>query len=91
MCLAVPGKILEIVDEERQIAKVEVAGVRRNVSIGLLGPDEQPLPGDYVLIHVGFALSKIDEEEAAETQRLLESLGQAYVDEVDQIKTSGIT
>ncbi|HZU15695.1 MAG TPA: HypC/HybG/HupF family hydrogenase formation chaperone [Candidatus Dormibacteraeota bacterium] len=90
MCLAVPGRVLELVDEERQIAKVEVAGVRRNVSIGLLTGDERPRPGDYVLIHVGFALTRIDEQEALETQRVLESLGQAYLDEVEQIKASSI-
>ncbi|HLH68948.1 MAG TPA: HypC/HybG/HupF family hydrogenase formation chaperone [Candidatus Dormibacteraeota bacterium] len=91
MCLAIPGRVLEVVDEEKQIAKVEVAGVRRNVSIGLLTGDERPAPGDYVLIHVGFALTKIDEQEALETQRVLESLGQAYLDEVEQIKASNIT
>jgi hydrogenase expression/formation protein HypC len=88
MCLAIPGKVLEIVDAERQIAKVEVVGVRRNVNIGLLTGDEAPTTGDYVLIHVGFALSKIDEQEALETQRILEDLGVAYTDEVEQIKSS---
>jgi hydrogenase expression/formation protein HypC len=88
MCLAIPGKVLEIVDAERQIAKVEVVGVRRNVNIGLLTGDEAPTTGDYVLIHVGFALSKIDEHEALETQRILEDLGEAYTDEVEQIKSS---
>ena len=88
MCLAIPGKVLEIVDVDRQIAKVEVVGVRRNVNIGLLTGEERPTPGDYVLIHVGFALSKIDEQEALETQRILEGLGEAYTDEVEQIKTS---
>jgi hydrogenase expression/formation protein HypC len=88
MCLAIPGKVLEIIDVERQIAKVEVVGVRRNVNIGLLTGEERPTPGDYVLIHVGFALSKIDEQEALETQRILEGLGEAYTDEVDQIKSS---
>jgi hydrogenase expression/formation protein HypC len=88
MCLAIPGKVLEIVDTERQIAKVEVVGVRRNVNIGLLTGDEAPRTGDYVLIHVGFALSKIDEQEALETQRILEDLGEAYTDEVEQIKSS---
>jgi hydrogenase expression/formation protein HypC len=90
MCLAVPGRVLEVVDEQRQIAKVEVVGVRRNVNIGLLTGEDRPAPGDYVLIHVGFALTKIDEAEARETQRILESLGQAYADEVDQIKASSI-
>jgi hydrogenase expression/formation protein HypC len=88
MCLAIPGKVLEIVDAERQIAKVEVVGVRRNVNIGLLTGDEAPATGDYVLIHVGFALSKINEQEALETQRILEDLGEAYTDEVEQIKSS---
>jgi hydrogenase expression/formation protein HypC len=91
MCLAVPGKVVEIVDEERQLAKVDVVGVRRNVNIGLLTGDERPAAGDYVLIHVGFALSKIDEQEALETQRILESLGQAYADEVDQIRSSSFS
>jgi hydrogenase expression/formation protein HypC len=90
MCLAVPGKVLEIVDENAQLAKVEVVGVRRNVNIGLLTGEERPLPGDYVLIHVGFALSKIDEQEAIETQRILEGLGEAYTDEIEQIKASSI-
>ncbi len=88
MCLAIPGKLVEIVDEPRQIAKVEVAGVRRNVNIGLLQGEEKPTLGDYILIHVGFALSKIDEQEAIETQRALEQLGQAYHDEIDQLKES---
>ncbi len=90
MCLAIPGKVLEIVDERRQIARVEVVGVRRNVNIGLLDGEDRPQPGDYVLIHVGFALTKIDEAEAKEQQRMLEGLGQAYRDEVDQIRTSNI-
>ena len=91
MCLAIPGKLIEIVDEARYIAKVEVAGVRRNVNIGLLQGDERPGVGDYVLLHVGFALSKIDEREAFETQRALEELGQAYHEEVDQLKESSFS
>ena len=91
MCLAIPGKLVEVVDPERHIAKVEVAGVRRNVNIGLLTGDEEPVLGDYVLIHVGFALSKIDEREALETLRMLEGLGEAYTDELDQLKQSSIT
>jgi hydrogenase expression/formation protein HypC len=90
MCLAIPGRVIEMIDEERQIAKVEVAGVRRNVNVGLLTGDERPDLGDYVLIHVGFALSKIDEREAMETLRMLEGLGEAYTDELDQLKESSI-
>ncbi|HWQ32039.1 MAG TPA: HypC/HybG/HupF family hydrogenase formation chaperone [Blastocatellia bacterium] len=72
MCLAIPGRVVEIVDRENQIAKVEVGGVRRNVNIGML--DDAQI-GDYVLIHVGFAMSKVNEQEAAETLRLPEELG----------------
>src|SRR5262245_55866719 len=61
MCLAIPGKVVEIVDEENQIAKVEVGGVRRNVNIGMI---DNVQIGEYVLIHVGFAMSKIDEKQA---------------------------
>lgn len=86
MCLAIPGKIVEFVDEENSVAKVEVGGVRRNVNLGLLDRSAVAL-GDYVLIHVGFAMSRIDEWEAAETLRLLREIG-AYEDEVDQFKTS---
>jgi hydrogenase expression/formation protein HypC len=84
MCLAIPGKIVEIVDEENRIAKVDVGGVKRNVNIGML--DDASL-GDYVLIHVGFAMSKIDEKEAEETLRLLQDLG-SYEEEIDQFKSS---
>jgi hydrogenase expression/formation protein HypC len=62
MCLAIPGQILEIVDEPNRLARVDVAGVQRNVNVGLLdGEDGGAGPGDWVLIHVGFALSKVDE------------------------------
>jgi len=86
MCLAIPGRIVEIVDEENRIAKVEVGGVRRNINLGLLS-DTQVGPGDYVLIHVGFAMTKIDEQAAAETLRLLHELG-AYEPEVEQFRSS---
>jgi len=84
MCLAIPGRVVEIVDEAGGIAKVEVGGVRRNVNVALL---DAVRVGDYVLIHVGFALSKVDEHEATKTLRLLEELG-AYQDEFDQFKSS---
>jgi hydrogenase assembly chaperone HypC/HupF len=86
MCLAIPGKIVEIVDAENDIAKVEVGGVRRNINIGMLDKEDARI-GDYVLIHVGFAMSKIDEKEAEDTLRLLEELG-SYQDEMDQFKSS---
>jgi hydrogenase expression/formation protein HypC len=86
MCLAIPGKIVEIVDEENRIAKVDVGGVRRNINIGMLDADNARV-GDYVLIHVGFAMSKINEQEAEETLRVLQEIGQ-YESEFDQFKTS---
>jgi hydrogenase expression/formation protein HypC len=84
MCLAIPGKIIEIVDAENRIAKVEVGGVRRNINIGMLSDDETHI-GDYVLIHVGFAMSKVDEHEAEETLRVLKELGE-YQNEFEQFQ-----
>lgn len=84
MCLAIPGKIVEIVDAENQIAKVEVGGVKRNINIGML-PENETHVGDYVLIHVGFAMSKVDEREAEETLRLLKELGE-YQNEFEQFQ-----
>ena len=91
MCLAIPGQVVEIVDPANQLAKVDVAGVLRNVNVGLLdGDGGSPAPGDWVLIHVGFAMSKVDEEEAKATLRLLEELGDAYEQELEDLKTSVI-
>jgi hydrogenase expression/formation protein HypC len=88
MCLGIPGQVLEVL-EEADLAKVDVSGVRRKVNIGLL-EYERVEPGDWVLIHVGFALSKIDEEEAAATLVMLKGMGQAYVDEMDALRESMI-
>ena len=82
MCLAIPGRIVEIFDDESDLAKVDVGGVRRNVSLGLLNRDELRV-GDYVLVHVGFAMSKVDEEEARKTLEILQEIGE-YEQEVDQ-------
>lgn len=89
MCLGIPGRIVEFVDAGHQIAKAEVSGVRRNINVGLVLPDGLEI-GDWVLIHVGFALSKIDEEEAKRTTDYLTQLGDLYVDEVKQIIESRI-
>ena len=91
MCLGIPGQIVEIVDSEHHIAKAEVSGVRRNVNIGLLadGPDAVTV-GDWVLIHVGFAMSKIDEDEARSTREFLEMLGAAYEQELADLKSSSL-
>lgn len=86
MCLAIPGKIVEIVDAENRIAKVDVGGVKRNVNTGML-EEEDARVGDYVLIHVGFAMSKIDEQQAEETMRMLREIGD-YDAEFDLFKTS---
>ena len=91
MCLGIPGQVVELVDPQRHIAKVEVSGVRRNVNVGLLATGDDAVDiGDWVLIHVGFALSKIDEEEARATLEFLEQLGDPYEQELAELKTSTI-
>jgi hydrogenase expression/formation protein HypC len=91
VCLAIPGQILEITDEANRLATVDVVGVRRTVNIGLLDAGgDSAQPGDWVLIHVGFALSRIDEEEAAATRRLLEQMGAEYEQELEELKASAI-
>jgi len=91
MCLAIPVQITEIVDEANRLAKVEVAGVRRNVNIGLLDRDGPGVgPGDWVLIHVGFAISQVDEQEARATRELLERMGEDYERELEELKASVI-
>ncbi len=89
MCLGIPGQIVEIVDETFQIAKVDVSGVKRGVSVALLG-SENVAPGDWVLIHVGFAMSKIDEREAKETMKALRGMGEVYADELAMLNQSQI-
>ncbi len=83
MCLAIPGKIVDFSTEQPLLAKVDVAGVKRAVNIGLLA--DQPLEiGDWVLIHVGFAMSKISEEDARNQLTMIAALGeeQQAMDEV---------
>ena len=88
MCLGIPGQITELMDEHEHLARVEVSGVGRVVNIGLL-EDEHLQPGDWVLIHVGFAMSKIDEEEAQLALASLQMMGAAYTDEVQALLSSG--
>lgn len=91
VCLAIPGQVVEIVDRENRLAQVEVAGVRRNVNIGLLDTATGGVEsGDWVLIHVGFAISQIDEEEAHATRDLLERMGADYEQELEELKASVI-
>jgi hydrogenase expression/formation protein HypC len=75
MCLAIPGKIVALLDEDRDLAVVDILGVRRRVDLGLL-VDNRPIMGDWVLIHVGFAMSKISEEDALDQLRMLTALGE---------------
>ena len=93
MCLAIPGRVIEVTDEVNRLARVEVAGVRRTVNIGLLDSELAGGgvgPGDWVLIHVGFALSKVDEAEAAATLELLQAMGAEYETELEELKASVI-
>jgi hydrogenase expression/formation protein HypC len=89
MCLAIPGEVIEIQQDRPDLAKVTVSGVRRAVNIGLLA-DDPPMPGDWVLIHVGFALSKVDEGEARAVLEFLEGIGQSYEDELAALRDSKI-
>jgi hydrogenase expression/formation protein HypC len=91
MCLAIPGQVVDYFDHGNHIAKVDVGGVRRNVNVGLLEKSAEGVDvGDWVLIHVGFALSKVDEEEAARTLGLLKGMGEAFEDELQQLIDSEI-
>ncbi len=89
MCLAIPGEVVELLDGDNdQLALIDVVGVKRKINIGLL--EERPSPGDWVLIHVGFAMSKVDEDEAEATLALLKGMGAEYEQELEELKTSRI-
>lgn len=91
MCLGIPGRIVEIIDEESTLAKAEVSGVRRNINIGLVHhEDEQVEIGDWILIHVGFAMSKLNETEAQAQLQALEDIGEAYEQELAELRASQI-
>ena len=91
MCLAIPGQIVEFCDPERFLARVDVAGVRRVVNVALVsGGSDGVETGDWVLIHVGFAISQVDEQEALATRRLLERLGREYEQELEELNASAI-
>jgi hydrogenase expression/formation protein HypC len=89
MCLGIPGQVVEFVADNADLAKVEVAGVRRTINVALL-EDEGLQLGDWVLIHVGFAMARIDEEEARLALEGLQLLGRAFEEEVDAVLTSRI-
>ena len=89
MCLGIPGEVIEILPDQPDLARVDVSGVKRAINIGLLA-DDPPIPGDWILIHVGFALSKIDEQEAKAAMDFLIGIGQAYEDEIAALLESQI-
>ncbi|MBN6051661.1 HypC/HybG/HupF family hydrogenase formation chaperone [Nonomuraea sp. RK-328] len=90
MCLGIPGELVAADEDNADLAVVDVAGVRRRINVGLL-VDEDLKIGDWVLVHVGFALSKISEKEAQAVLDYLEGLGPAYDDELDALRQSDIT
>jgi len=90
MCLGIPGRIVEIINDDMKLATVDVGGVRRAVNIAFIVDDEHPVSaclGDWVLVHVGFAMIRIDEQEAAATLALLRELGELQA-EIDSMQTS---
>ena len=89
MCLGVPGQIVEFLDATHHLAKAEISGVRRAINVGMLVPDGLDI-GDWVLIHVGFALAKIDEDEARRTLEFLTTLGSDFAEEMILIEESRI-
>ena len=89
MCLGIPGEVIDVLTDQPDLARVDVSGVKRVINIGLLA-DEKVEAGDWVLIHVGFALSKIDEAEAAAALQFLEGIGPAYADELAALAESRI-
>lgn len=93
MCLAIPGQIVHLKDEHDHLAKVDVGGVHRVVNVGLLQSEEGDgvAPGDWVLIHVGFAISKVDEEEARETYEFLSQFEDEFEDELEDFKSTEVS
>jgi hydrogenase expression/formation protein HypC len=89
MCLGIPGQVVEVVDAENHLAKVDVNGVRRNISVRLLA-DEGLATGDWVLVHVGFAMAKIDQHEADLTLDAVKKMGQSYYDELSAFDSTAI-
>ena len=87
MCVGIPGRITELIDTDHHRAIVDVEGVRREINVDLVAGDEGGISeGDWVLIHVGFAMAKIDEEEAQRTLSFIRDLGAVYDDEISQLR-----
>jgi hydrogenase expression/formation protein HypC len=92
MCLGIPGRIVRIDDAQKKLATVDVSGVKRQVNVACIVSDEHPIDacvGDWVLVHVGFAMSRIDEFEAAQTLKILTELGEAQA-ELEAMRLSGV-
>lgn len=89
MCLGIPGQVVDIVDAEAHLARVDVNGVRRTISVRLLADDNLQV-GDWVLVHVGFAMAKIDENEATLTLDQVQKMGADYATEIDAFNSSEI-
>lgn len=88
MCLAIPARVVAVVDAVERLAEVDLAGVRRRVHVGLVDGERDTAPGDWVLVHVGFAISRIDEAEAEATLELLRQMGSAIEDELAEMEAS---
>lgn len=82
MCLTIPARLIEYADDRRQYGKIELGGIVRMVNTTMLSGSDSTEPGEFVLVHLGFALSKVSEEEAAQTMALLEAMGEVFSDEV---------
>ncbi len=91
MCLGIPGRIVKIDDVAKKLATVDVSGIKRQVNIACIVSDDHPVAscvGDWVLVHVGFAMSRIDEAEVAQTMKILTELGEAQA-EMEAMRLSG--
>ncbi|MBL1405676.1 MAG: HypC/HybG/HupF family hydrogenase formation chaperone [Rhizobiales bacterium] len=91
MCLGIPGQVVEISDATRKLGMVDVSGIKREVNLACIVNEDHSLDdcvGDWVLLHVGFAMSRIDEKEAALTMKVLRELGEAQ-EEIESMRLSG--
>jgi hydrogenase expression/formation protein HypC len=89
MCLGIPGQVVEVVDADNHLAKVDVNGIKRTISVRLLA-DDNLVTGDWVLVHVGFAMAKIDQHEADLTLEAMQRMGQTYRDELSAFDSTAI-
>jgi hydrogenase expression/formation protein HypC len=89
MCLGIPGQVVDVVDEPNHLAKVDVNGIKRTISVRLLAEDNLQA-GDWVLVHVGFAMAKIDQREADLTLEAVKQMGQSYDDELSAFNSTAI-